>query len=86
MFTLLKEGITNGGLRAKLGYLLLKPVFRALKKKVDYNQYGGAVFLGCNKVVVKLHGSSKAKAITASILMAKRLAEKELPTLIKEGI
>ena len=86
VFTLLKEGITNGGLRAKLGYLLLKPVFRALKKKVDYNQYGGAVFLGCNKVVVKSHGSSKAKAITASILMAKRLAEKELPTLIKEGI
>ena len=86
VFTLLKEGITNGGPRAKLGYLLLKPVFRALKKKVDYNQYGGAAFLGCNKVVVKAHGSSKAKAITASILMAKRLAEQELPTLIKEGI
>ena len=86
IFSLLKSGIEKGGLRAKLGYLLLKPVFRGLKKKADYNQQGGAAFLGCNKVVVKSHGSSKAKAISASILMAKRLAEKELPTLIKEGI
>ena len=86
IFSILKDGIEKGGLRAKLGYLLLKPVLRGLKRKVDYNQQGGAAFLGCNKVVVKAHGSSKAKAISASILMAKRLAEKELPTLIKEGI
>ena len=86
IFSILKDGIEKGGLRAKLGYLLLKPVLRSLKRKVDYNQQGGAAFLGCNKVVVKAHGSSKAKAISASILMAKRLAQKELPTLIKEGI
>ena len=86
IFSILKDGIEKGGLRAKLGYLMLKPVLRGLKRKVDYNQQGGAAFLGCNKVVVKAHGSSKAKAISASILMAKRLAEKELPTLIKEGI
>lgn len=86
IFSILKDGIEKGGLRAKLGYLMLKPVLRSLKRKVDYNQQGGAAFLGCNKVVVKAHGSSKAKAISASILMAKRLAEKELPTLIKEGI
>lgn len=86
IFSILKDGIEKGGIKAKLGYLLLKPVLRSLKRKVDYNQQGGAVFLGCNKVVVKAHGSSKAKAISASILMAKRLAEKQLPTLIKEGI
>ena len=86
IFSILKDGIEKGGIKAKLGYLLLKPVLRSLKRKVDYNQQGGAVFLGCNKVVVKAHGSSKAKAISASILMAKHLAEKQLPTLIKEGI
>lgn len=86
IFTILKDGIEKGGLKAKLGYLMLKPVLRNLKRKVDYNQQGGAAFLGVNKVVVKAHGSSKAKAISASILMAKKLAEKELPTLIKEGI
>ncbi len=73
--TLLKEGILNGGLRAKLGYLLLKPVLKSLKKTMDYNAYGGAVMLGLEKVVVKAHGSSKAKSVSAAILQAVSLAE-----------
>ncbi|MDD3947211.1 MAG: phosphate acyltransferase PlsX [Clostridia bacterium] len=76
MFSLIKEGIMQGGLRAKLGYLLLKPVFRGVKKVMDYNDNGGAVLLGLSKVVVKSHGSSKAKSIAASVLQAKELAEK----------
>ena len=86
IFSILKAGIEKGGIKAKIGYLLLKPVLRALKRKVDYNQQGGAAFLGCNKVVVKAHGSSKYKAISASIIMAKKLAVAGLPELIKEGI
>jgi len=39
-----------------------------------------------NKVVVKSHGSSKAKSITASILQAKSLAERNVPKTIKDGI
>lgn len=73
--TLLKESILNGGLRAKLGYLLLKPVLKSLKKTMDYNAYGGAVMLGLEKVVVKAHGSSKAKSVSAAILQAVSLAE-----------
>ena len=61
----------QGGLRAKIGYLLLKPVFKQIKNKMDYNDNGGAILLGLEKVVVKSHGSSKAKAIKNSILQAK---------------
>lgn len=75
--TLLKEGIMKGGLRAKLGYLMLKPVLKSLKKTMDYNAYGGAVMLGLEKVVVKAHGSSKAKSVSAAILQALALAEGE---------
>jgi glycerol-3-phosphate acyltransferase PlsX len=75
MFSLIKDGIIKGGLRAKLGYLLLKPVFRDVKRKLDYNENGGAVLLGLEKVVVKSHGSSKAKAIRNSVLQAKKLVE-----------
>lgn len=76
MFSIIKEGIMKGGLRAKLGYLLLKPVFKGVKKTMDYNDNGGAVLLGLSKIVVKAHGSSKAKSIAAAILQAKDLAEK----------
>ncbi|MDY5345771.1 MAG: phosphate acyltransferase PlsX [Eubacteriales bacterium] len=75
VFGLLKEGIKNGGLRAKLGAGLLLPTLKKLKKEMDYNENGGACFLGVNKVVVKSHGASKAKSITASILQAKDLAK-----------
>ena len=42
---------------------------------MDYNDNGGAVLLGLQKVVVKSHGSSKAKAICNSILQAKNLVD-----------
>lgn len=86
IFSILTDGIMNGGLRMKLGYLMLKPVLRVVKRKLDYNAQGGAVFLGCNKVVVKAHGSSKSVSISASIIMAKKLAEAGLPDLIRKGI
>jgi len=76
MFTLIKNGIMGGGIRAKIGYLLLRPVFKNIKKTMDYNDNGGAVLLGLNKIVVKSHGSSKAKSVAASVLQAKELAEK----------
>ncbi len=75
MFSLIKQGILKGGLRAKLGYLLLKPVFKEIKNIMDYNNKGGAVLLGLNKIVVKSHGSSKAKAIKNSILQAKNMVD-----------
>ena len=65
---------------------MLKPVFKSVKKKMDYNAQGGACFLGLNKVVIKSHGASKRKSITASILQAKTLAQKGVCDAIKEGI
>ena len=75
MFTMIKDGILSGGLRAKIGYLLLKPVFKEIKNEMDYNDNGGAVLLGLEKVVVKSHGSSKSKAIKNSILQIFELVE-----------
>lgn len=72
--SLLKEGIMAGGLRSKLGYLLLKPVLKNIKKTMDYNAYGGAVFAGLEKAVIKAHGSSKAKSIAAAVLQAVELS------------
>ena len=86
MFSLIKDGIMAGGLRAKIGYLLLKPVFKNVKHKLDYNDNGGAVLLGLEKIVIKSHGSSKAKAIKNSILQAKTMVEKDVVGKIKEEL
>ncbi len=84
MFDIIKKGIYGGGLRAKLGYMLLKPVFKGVKNIMDYNKQGGAVLIGLNKIVIKSHGSSKAESIKASILQAKRLVDKQLVAKVTE--
>lgn len=86
MLKLIMDGVYKGGLKSKIGALLLKPVFKSVKKKMDYNAHGGACFLGVNKVVVKSHGSSKAKSICASILQAKSLAQNGVCEKIKSEI
>ncbi len=86
IFSILMEGVNSGGMKSKIGALLLKPVLRTVKHKLDYNSQGGAVFLGCNKVVVKSHGSSKRTSICGSILMAKSLASAGLPEKIRAGV
>jgi len=70
VFSLLKQGIYSS-FRAKMGALLLKPVFKDLKHTLDYNEHGGAAFLGLKKPVVKAHGSSKAKSIRGAILQVR---------------
>lgn len=76
--SILKDAILKGGLRAKIGYLLMKPVFKVVKKTLDYNDYGGAVLVGLQKIVIKAHGSSKAKSIAAAINQAVTLHKKGL--------
>ncbi len=86
MFSLIKEGIMQGGLKAKIGYLLLKNVFRGVKKRVSADEVGGGVFLGANKIVIKTHGSSSAVSFEKSILNADALAEKNVVGQIAEGL
>ena len=60
--------------RGKLGGLLLKKTFKELAKTLDYNNHGGALFVGVNKAVIKAHGSSKRTAFKAAVLQAARYA------------
>ena len=47
-----------------------KKLFYKLSKKLDYNEYGGAIVLGVNGINIITHGSSKAKAIKNGIKQA----------------
>ena len=84
--TILKNAIMEGGLRAKIGYLLMKPVFKKVKKTLDYNDYGGAVLVGLQKIVIKAHGSSKAKSISAAIMQAVTLHNREIISEVTKSL
>lgn len=67
LLKLIKNGIISGGLRAKLGYLFLKPVFKQIAKVMTPSNYGGAVLLGIQAPVVKAHGAADKKAVVSTI-------------------
>lgn len=70
---------------AGLGALLMKPVFRRLKRKLDYAEYGGAPLLGISGVVIICHGGSSARAIKNAILGAERFVRVKINDRIKEA-
>jgi glycerol-3-phosphate acyltransferase PlsX len=57
---------------SRFGALLMKPFLRRLRKSLDYAEYGGALLLGVDGVVVVCHGSSKARAIKNAIFEAEK--------------
>ena len=57
--------------RTKLAGLLLRPYLRALGKRLDWREYGGAPLLGIKGVCIIAHGSSDDKAIAKAIAVAR---------------
>lgn len=66
---MIKEEV-NTGLFSKIGGLFLLSSFKRLRKRMDYTEYGGALYLGLEKPVIKCHGTSEAAAIKYSIIQA----------------
>ena len=48
---------------------------KALAKSMDYKEYGGALFLGVKKPVVKAHGSSDEKLFEFTIKQAEQFVK-----------
>ncbi len=82
---LLKGGI-YGSLRGKLGGLLLKPVMKTLKGKLDPSAVGGTPLLGVKGAVIKAHGNSKAAAFANAILQARDFACSDINTEIENSL
>lgn len=61
------------------------PAIKGFAKSVDYKSYGGALFLGVKKPVVKAHGSSDEELFEFTIKQAERFVEnKAVPKMIEE--
>lgn len=76
--TILKDAIMSRGIMAKLGYLILKPVFGDLRKKTDSRNTGGAYILGVNAPVVKAHGNSDELAFSNALKVAEKGVKQNL--------
>ena len=70
----------------KLGALLMKNMFMQEKEFMNYHNYGGSVLLGCEKTIVKGHGSSDAKAVKICIDQAYRMSSGEMNREIEEAL
>ncbi|HIS55185.1 MAG: phosphate acyltransferase PlsX [Lachnospiraceae bacterium] len=86
--TLMKQikGAMLSSFRGKIGALLAKPSLKQVLKKFDASEYGGAPLLGLNGLVVKAHGSSKAKEVTNAIIQCVAFTEQKINDKIRESL
>ncbi len=84
--TVLKSEVMKGGLKSKIGALLMKKAFKNVKKQINYTEVGGSPFLGIDKILVKSHGSSKAKTIYSCVVQVLEIYKSNYIEKMREGI
>jgi glycerol-3-phosphate acyltransferase PlsX len=82
----IKEAIQTGGLRAKLGGLLVKPALKGIKKMMDPAEEGAAPLLGVNGLVFIGHGRSNANAIKNAVRVANNAVKANVLESIRTAI
>jgi glycerol-3-phosphate acyltransferase PlsX len=85
LLEILKTEITSGSV-TKVGGLLAKPAFDAVRRRLDYREYGGAPLLGVDGVIIVGHGRSDAWAVRNGIRTAAQTVENGVIDAIKQGL
>jgi glycerol-3-phosphate acyltransferase PlsX len=74
------------GICGPLAALLIHKKLSGFKKRLSYEQYGGAPLLGTTRPVIKAHGSSNRHAIAAAVDQAVKFAASDIPALIQQAV
>lgn len=74
LFRMLRQEFKTDPL-AKIAGLIAKPFMKRMYKKINYEEFGGALLLGVKGITVISHGSSKAYAIKNAVRVAKDAVE-----------
>lgn len=82
---IIKNNIRKSPL-AIAGALLMRRVFKSLKKQVDYAEYGGAPLLGIKGCVIIGHGKSNSKAVKNAIFQAIAFSDSNINEDIQIGL
>jgi len=71
---------------SRLGYLLARQAFQALREKMDPAKSNGGVFLGLNGIVIKSHGGADAEGTASAIDMGYDIVRYELLAKIGQSM
>jgi len=85
MLKMLKRDIYSKT-KYKIGAMFMRSMFKKEKDFMNYQNYGGSVLLGTEKIIVKGHGSSKATAVEKCIEQAYRMQSSGLNNNIKDAL
>jgi glycerol-3-phosphate acyltransferase PlsX len=67
------------------GAYLAQSAFKTIRKKVNYEEYGGSPLLGVNGICIIAHGSSTPLAIKNALRVAAESIEHEVnPHIVEE--
>lgn len=86
LLSIIKTEIKRHPLVAVAAKLLLRAPFKAIKKKTDPSEFGGAPLLGVGGVSLICHGGADAKAIKNAVKSAGVFVEKEINRQIEEEL
>jgi glycerol-3-phosphate acyltransferase PlsX len=73
-------------MRSKLGYLLARRAFQAVREKMDPSKSNGGVFLGLNGIVIKSHGGANAEGFAAAVDIGYDMVRQNLLAKIGEEL
>jgi glycerol-3-phosphate acyltransferase PlsX len=73
-------------LRSKVGALLARQAFLAVKEKMDPSKSNGGVLLGLNGIVIKSHGGANAEGFAAAIDIGYDMVRQDLLAKIGEEL
>ncbi|MGA9522848.1 MAG: phosphate acyltransferase PlsX, partial [Myxococcaceae bacterium] len=73
-------------LRWRAGLAMLSTGIEKLKTVTDWEQYGGAPVLGFDRVFIKAHGRSNARAIANAGKVAAKAVTSDLCNVILQGL
>ena len=81
----LREAMSSS-LMSRLGYLLARGAFNALRQKLDPRRVNGGVFLGLDGLVIKSHGGTDGLGFAGAIEMGYEMAHHDLLSKIRESL
>ncbi|MFH1576136.1 MAG: phosphate acyltransferase PlsX [Candidatus Margulisiibacteriota bacterium] len=85
VFQMLKSELSKGVMN-KIGLAFLLPALFRLRKKVTYDDYGGAPLLGIAGTVFKAHGRAKAPAIKNAIRETVEAVNGDMTSKLRENL
>ncbi len=86
VFGALTSEAAEGRLRWRLGLRLLEQGIARVRALTDYTQYGGSPILGFERLFIKCHGRSNARAVANAVKVAAKAVRDRVPAEITDAV